>query len=71
MNVRASGGTGAGSFKIANEGIPSVVLGTPGRYIHSHNGSICKDDYLAMVALVLAMVRRLDQETVNGFTKFI
>ena len=69
--MRTSGGTDAGSFNIANEGIPSVVLGTPARYIHSHNGIICTDDYLAMVALVLAMVKRLDQETVNGFTKFI
>jgi endoglucanase len=71
VTVRTSGGTDAGSFNSANEGIPSVVLGTPARYIHSHNGIICTDDYLAMVALVLAMVKRLDQETVNGFTKFI
>ncbi|MGJ8696429.1 MAG: M42 family metallopeptidase [Verrucomicrobiaceae bacterium] len=71
VTVRTSGGTDAGSFNNANEGIPSVVLGTPARYIHSHNGIICSDDYLAMVALVLAMVKRLDDEKVRSFTKFI
>ncbi|MEN8695044.1 MAG: M42 family metallopeptidase [Akkermansiaceae bacterium] len=71
VTVRTSGGTDAGSFNIANEGIPSLVLGTPARYIHSHNGIIHTDDYFAMVALVLAMVKRLDEESVNGFSKFI
>ncbi|MDA7537635.1 M42 family metallopeptidase [Akkermansiaceae bacterium] len=71
VTVRTSGGTDAGSFNIANDGIPSVVLGTPARYIHSHAGIICASDYHAMVDLSLAMVKRLDQATVDGFTKFI
>ena len=60
-----------GHFNIANEGIPSVVLGTPARYIHSHNGIINEHDYHAMVALSLAMVKRLDQSTVDGFTSYL
>jgi len=71
VTVRTSGGTDAGSFTLSNEGIPSVVLGTPARYIHSHNGVICAADYHAMVRLSLAMVARLDQETVDGFTRFV
>lgn len=71
VTVRASGGTDAGAFTLANDGIPSVVLGTPARYIHSHNGIICASDYHAMVALILAMVEDLDEETVAGFTKFV
>lgn len=71
VTVRTSGGTDAGSFNNANEGIPSVVLGTPSRYIHSHNAIICADDYHAMVQLSLAMVKRLDRETVDGFTRFL
>jgi putative aminopeptidase FrvX len=71
VTVRTSGGTDAGSFNIANEGIPSVVLGTPARYIHSHNAIICAADYHAMVALTNAMVDHLDQETVDGFTRYI
>lgn len=71
VTVRTSGGTDAGSFHLANEGIPSVVLGTPARYIHTHNAIICADDYHAMVALSLAMVKRLNAEAVAGFTKFL
>ena len=62
MTVRTSGGTDAGSFNIANEGIPSVVLGTPARYIHSHNAIISDHDYHAMVALSLAMVKTFGSE---------
>lgn len=71
VTVRTSGGTDAGSFALANEGIPSVVLGTPARYIHSHNAIICASDYHAMVALSMAMVNHLDEETVKGFTNFL
>ena len=71
VTVRTSGGTDAGSFHLSNEGVPSVVLGTPARYIHSHNGIICEHDYHAMVALSLAMVKRLDQSTVDGFTDYL
>lgn len=71
ITVRSSGGTDAGSFSVANEGIPSVVLGTPARYIHSHNAIICADDYHAMVSLSLAMVKHLDEETVRAFTNFL
>lgn len=71
VTVRASGGTDAGAFTLANEGIPSIVLGTPARYIHSHNAIISASDYHAMVALSVAMVNHLDEKTVESFTSFI
>ena len=71
VTVRSSGGTDAGSFTLANKGIPSVVLGTPARYIHSHNAIICASDYHAMVALSLAMVNHLDDDKVKSLTSFI
>ena len=71
MPVRRSGGTDAGSFHLANEGIPSIVLGTPARYIHSHNAMIHLDDYLAKVRLVKALVRALDRDTVASLTQFL
>lgn len=69
--VRRSGGTDAGSFHLANDGVPCVVLGVPARYIHAHNAVIDIEDYLNMVALVMAVVRRLDRPTVDGFTCFL
>ena len=71
ITVRDSGGTDAGSFHLANEGVPSIVLGTPARYIHSHNAIICADDYHAMVALANAMSQSLNEETVAGFTRYL
>ena len=46
VTVRRSGGTDAGAFHLANEGVPCVVLGVPARYIHSHNAMIDLNDYL-------------------------
>lgn len=71
VTVRRSGGTDAGSFHVANEGIPCVVLGVPARYIHSHNAIIDLNDHLHMVALAAAMVRRLDAKAVDGLTDYL
>jgi len=71
VTVRRSGGTDAGSFHQANEGIPSIVLGVPARYIHSHNAIIDVNDYLHMLSLTIALVRRLDGETVEGLVSYL
>lgn len=70
VTVRRSGGTDAGSFHLANEGVPTVVLGVPARYIHSHNAVIDIADYFCMVSLVRALVKRLDAATVDGLTRY-
>jgi endoglucanase len=46
-------------------------LGVPARYIHSHNSIIDINDYLSMVALTVALVRRLDQVTVDSLTAYL
>ena len=71
VTVRRSGGTDAGSFHLAAEGVPSVVLGVPARYIHSHNSVIDVNDYLHMVSLAVTLARRLDDATVKGLTRFL
>jgi len=68
VTVRRSGGTDAGSFHLSGSGVPSIVLGVPARYIHSHNSIIDLNDYLAMVALTTALVSRLDQTQVDALT---
>ena len=69
--VRKSGGTDAKAFQFAGAGVPCVVLGTPARYIHSHNSLIRLSDYLSMVRLVCALVPRLDAGTVAGLNRWI
>ena len=71
VTVRRSGGTDAGSFNLANDGIPSIVLGVPARYIHSHNAIIDVSDYLQMLSLTIALARRLDQGTVDGLVTYL
>ncbi len=69
--VRRSGGTDAGSFHLANNGIPSIVLGVPARYIHSHNAMIDLNDYLHMISLTISIVKKLDKQTVEGLVKYL
>jgi putative aminopeptidase FrvX len=71
VTVRRNGGTDAGAFHQANNGIPSIVLGVPARYIHSHNAIIDIEDYLAMLALTIELAGKLDGETVDSLTQYI
>lgn len=48
----SQGGTDAGQVHIANEGIPSGVIGICSRYIHTHASMIHIDDYAAARELI-------------------
>ena len=65
--VRESGGTNASKIHIENGGIPTIVLGIPVRYTHSHYGFISYDDYLETVKLVKAIVENLTNEVIDSF----
>lgn len=71
VTVRRSGGTDAGSFHQANHGIPSIVLGVPARYIHSHNSIIDVNDYLHMLSLAIALVHRIDDESFGELISYL
>ena len=45
-------------------GVPTLVIGVPARHIHSHGAIVHRDDVERAIALVTALVRRLDAETV-------
>ena len=60
------GGTDAGRIHVNAEGVPSLSLGVPARYIHSHNSIIDRRDFEATVKLLVAMIKRLDKKTVAG-----
>lgn len=63
------GGTDAGRIHIHGEGVPSLVLGVPTRYLHSHNGIIHRDDYDATVRLIVAMLKKLDNKKYEELLK--
>ncbi|NPV07410.1 MAG: M42 family metallopeptidase [Anaerolineae bacterium] len=45
-------------------GVPTVVLGVPVRHVHSQAGIMHRDDYDNMLKLLIAVVGKLDAETV-------
>jgi endoglucanase len=61
------GGTDAGRFHVNARGVPSLSMGVPARYIHSHVSIISRKDFDAAVRLLVAVVKRLDRSTVDSF----
>ena len=64
--VRTSGGTDAGAIHQVGRGVPSIVLGVPARYVHSHVSIINIDDYRATLDLLLHLIPRLDSTAVDN-----
>lgn len=62
------GATDGGMVHIHAGGVPTVVIGVPTRHIHSHVGILHRDDYDNALKLIVALVKKLDQTTVQGLT---
>jgi putative aminopeptidase FrvX len=60
------GGTDAGRIHLTGQGVPCISIGVPARYIHSHVSIIDRRDFESTVELLVALVKRLDQKTVEG-----
>ena len=63
------GGTDAGRFHVYGQGVPSISLGVPARYIHSHVSIIDRRDFESTVRLLLAVIKQLDKKTVDRLTR--
>ncbi len=61
LEFTEGGGTDAGRIHIHGQGVPSLVLSIPTRYLHSHNSVIHSGDYEAAVRLLVAVLKRLDE----------
>ena len=70
LSQMAGGGTDAGRIHVNSSGCPSVVLTVPTRHIHSHIGLLSLKDTENMIRLVVELLRKLDWDTVNGFSEF-
>ena len=64
--VRESGGTNASKIHLENGGIPTVVIGIPVRYTHSHYGFTSYDDYIETVKLVKAIVENITKDIIES-----
>ncbi len=66
LAVRQSGATDARAIHLAQGGIPTVVLGVPVRYAHSHSGLINLQDVQATLDLTVAILEKLDNKTLKS-----
>lgn len=57
------GGTDAGSIHVANEGIPTITIGVPLRYMHSNVSVLNIDDYTNSLRLITEIVRSLNDDS--------
>lgn len=69
LEFTEGGGTDAGRIHLHADGVPSLVLSIPTRYIHSHNSIIHRDDYDAAVRLLIAIIKKFNHEAYHNVVK--
>lgn len=65
FSVMSGGATDGGMVHLHNEGVPTVVISVPTRHIHSHAAIMHRDDYDRALELIVAVVKKLDEPTVQ------
>ena len=63
--VRSGGGTNGGLIHTQASGIPTIVIGIPVRYIHTHYGFAKLSDVEGAVALATALIQSFDSQTLE------
>ncbi len=66
-SVRSGGGTDGSVIHLAEQGIPTIVIGVPVRYVHTHYGISCYHDMAAASALAAAICRDITAEKIASF----
>lgn len=62
------GGTDSGAIHVAHHGVPALSITIATRYIHSHAAMLHRDDYENTVKLIVEVIKKLDQATVDAIT---
>ncbi|HLU82885.1 MAG TPA: M42 family peptidase, partial [Trueperaceae bacterium] len=57
LEVLPLGGTDAGAMQKSRDGVPSITLSTPSRYVHTVTEMVSKTDLEAEVALLAAYLQ--------------
>ncbi len=66
FQLLTAGGTDGGPVHVHLTGVPTLYLGVPARYIHSHSGIVHSDDYDNALKLVVELAKLLDAKTVKS-----
>ncbi|MCL2574102.1 MAG: M20/M25/M40 family metallo-hydrolase [Defluviitaleaceae bacterium] len=65
--VRTGGMTNGKSIHLSNLGIPTIVIGHPVRYGHSHNSIASLSDYKKGVQLAVEIIKAINKDIFAGF----
>lgn len=63
--VRRGGSTNAGVISLTEKAVPTLVIGVPSRYVHSHYNYCAMSDLEAASDLAAAVIGALDEKTVR------
>lgn len=66
-SVREGGGNNGAIVHTALDGIPTIVIGVPVRYIHTMSGIASYYDFEATVQLAVELVKSMTEEIIKGF----
>ena len=62
--VRRGGGTDAGRISLSDRAVPTLVLGIPSRYVHTHYNFCAVEDIESTVRMAVEVIRNLDEERI-------
>ena len=66
-SVRKGGRTNGAMINLVNRGVPTIVIGVPVRYAHTHYGYVAYEDYQVAHQLAVAIVNELTSEKIASF----
>lgn len=65
--VRSGGSTDGAPIHLSNGYVPTIVIGIPVRYIHTHYGIACYSDFENAVKLAAEVVKTLSADVIGSF----
>ena len=65
--VRSAGGTNGGSIHLSNLGVPTIVIGIPVRYIHTHYGITAIEDFNSGVNWAVEIIKSLNKDIIDKY----
>lgn len=68
FEAMSGGGTDAGSIHLSGDGVPTLAITVPTRYIHTHAAILHRDDFENAVQLLVEVTKSLDEEKVKQIT---
>lgn len=66
-SVRTGGSTNGSAIHLSGQGVPTVVIGVPVRYSHTHYGLAAHADVENAARLAAAILERLDESVLESF----